>query len=326
MVSQLSLLVTLVQSVDRLPVSATPSKRRGRSCFYPDRLFLKALLIMIVKQLYTVHELLGVLEQPTQEMAALRALLLVDGRFPSRRTWERRLQALPAALPAQIGCLGRYLVERLAPWEECGRAVAVDSTALAACGGVWHKKHQEAGIVPHSSIDTQAGWTHSGWHGWVYGWKLHLAVTVAAVWIPLAARLTPADEADNKVAPLLILELPGEARFLLGDQAYGAANVQAVCEQSGRLLVTPRRGSYPHRDSGVEVRRLFHQLRRQTIENFNEQIKGIFDLHRSVPTKGETKTARWVLGAVFAYQVTLLYRFEQNEPLRVGLKPLLKAA
>jgi hypothetical protein len=31
--------------------------------------------------------------------------------------------------------------------------------------------------VPHTSIDTQAHWTKSGWHGWVYGWKLHLATT-----------------------------------------------------------------------------------------------------------------------------------------------------
>jgi hypothetical protein len=43
---------------------------------------------------------------------------------------------------------------------------------------VWHKKDREAGIVPHTSIDTEAHWTKSGWHSWVYGWKLHLLVTV----------------------------------------------------------------------------------------------------------------------------------------------------
>ena len=85
-------------------------------------------------------------------------------------------------------------------------AVAVDSTVLWAKGGEWHKKGQQAGVVLHSSIDTEAGWTKSGWHGWVYGWKLHLACTVASVWIPLAARLTPANVSDNKVAPSLIAE------------------------------------------------------------------------------------------------------------------------
>jgi hypothetical protein len=61
----------------------------------------------------------------------------------------------------------------------------------------------------------QAHWGKSGWHGWVYGWKLHLATTVAGVWIALAAHLTPANEADSTLAPLLE-ELPEEARFVLG--------------------------------------------------------------------------------------------------------------
>ena len=105
--------------------------RRGRPIVYSDTLFLKALVVMIVRRLHQVGELLK-------------------------------------------------------PWARSGRAVALDSTVLRARGGVWHKKDKEAGVVPHSSIDTEAGWTYSGWHGWVYGWKLHLACTVTGVWIPLA--------------------------------------------------------------------------------------------------------------------------------------------
>jgi len=66
---------------------------------------------------------------------------------------------------------------------------------------VWHKKDKEAGVVPHTSIDTEAGRTKSGWHGWVYGWKLHLAITVCGMRIPLSARLIPADVADNRMGP-----------------------------------------------------------------------------------------------------------------------------
>jgi hypothetical protein len=44
-----------------------------------------------------------------------------------------------------------------------------------------------------------------------------LALTVAGMWIPLSARLTSADVADNQTAPSLIEELPEEARFVLGD-------------------------------------------------------------------------------------------------------------
>jgi hypothetical protein len=328
MIAQERLLVTLVKLVDRAPAPPPPTKRgRGRPVTYPDQLFLKALVIMIVRHLHTVHELLAVLAQPTAEMATLRDLLtLPDGRYPSRRTWERRLAALPDTLPAQIGCLGHHLVALLRPWAACGRAVAIDSTVLRAKGGVWHKKDREAGIVPHTSIDTEAHWTKSGWHGWIYGWKLHLVTTVAAVWLPLAAELTPANGADSELALRVLNDLPPDVRFVLGDRHYHAPEVRTLCGQAGCVLITSHYGRYPHTDPGVEVRRVFHKLRSVSMENFNGQFKGIFDVQGAVPTKGLTNTRRFALGAVFVYQLTLWYRHEHDLDLRVGLDPFLKAA
>lgn len=330
MIGQQSLLVMLVELVDRVPVSPPPTKKRGpgRPRVYTDLLFLKALVIMIVRHLYTVNELLSVLAQPTPEMRALRVLLSTErGEFPSRRTWERRLKVLPETLPAQIGCLGRHLVALIRPWASRGRAVALDSTVLRARGGVWHKKDREAGkVVSHTSIDTEAHWTKSGWHGWIYGWKLHLATTVSGVWIPLAARLTPANEADSRLAPQLLEELPGEARFVLGDTHYNAPEVRQLCESQDRILVASRHGPYPHTDARVEVRRIFHELRSRAIENFNGQFKSIFDGNAQVPTKGRLNTARFALGAVLVYQLALLHQYEHGRNLRVWLKAFLKAA
>jgi hypothetical protein len=325
MIAQESMLVVLVKMIDLIPTPPSGLAKRGRPITYPEKLFLKALLIMIVKHLHKVHELLSVLNEPTLEMQQLRNLLSENGRYPARRTWERRLKSLPASLPAQIGCFGRYLVELIAPWASCGRAVAVDSTVLRAKGGVWHKKDREQGVVPHTSIDTEAHWTKSGWHGWVYGWKLHIACAVAAVWIPLSAELTSANVADNEIAPALIGELPPEVLFVLGDLHYNAPNVQEVCEQTGRLLVTTQYGPYPHTDPGVEVRRIFHKLRSLAIENFNEHFKGIFDGHGQVPTKGLLNTQRFALGAIFVYQLALLYRFQHGLDLNIGLKAFIKA-
>ncbi len=326
MIHEISLLVVLVMLVDAIPMPVLPA-RRGRPNIYPDRLFLKALVIMILRGLHSVHSPLAVLEQPTPEMHRLRELMTESGRYPSRRTWERRLGAIPQTLPTQIGCLGRYLVGIIQPWQTCARAGAIDSTVLAAKGGVWHKKHREAGIVPHSSIDTEAGWTRSNWRGWVYGWKLHLACAAAWVWIPLAATLTPANVADNEEAPHLIGELPDALRFLLGDRAYRDRALEAVCEERGAILVTTRSSSpYPHTDPGVEVRRILHKTRSVAIENFNEQFKGIFDGHGQVPTRGLCATSCFALGAIFVYQLALLHRFNTGQPLRVGLKAFLKAA
>ena len=182
MIGQVSLLVMLVNLVDRVPVPPPPAKRgRRRPKVYADRLFLKALVSMIVRHLHTVHELLTVLDQLTPELQLLRTLLTEQGKFPYRRTWERRLAALPDTLPAHIGCLGQHLATLISRRQ----TVAGQWPSIVRCcghvAGSGIKRIGQAGAVPHTSIDTEAHWTKSGWHGWVHGWKLHIVATVAKV-------------------------------------------------------------------------------------------------------------------------------------------------
>lgn len=153
-----------------------------------------------------------------------------------------------------------------------------------------------------------------------------MIVTVAAVWIPLAAEVTTANTADNELAPALLDDVLTEIRVLLGDTASNDPDLREKCEASTINLVTTRRGGYPHTDGGVDVRRIFHQLRSHAIENFNGHFKAIFDADQPVPTRGLVATRRWVLSAVFVYQLAVWYRFEAGEDLRIGIKPLLKAA
>ena len=322
-----SILVSLVRWVDRMPMPAAPQRRaRGRPPVYPERLILKALVVMIIRRLYTAWALLAFLAQPDPVARQLRILVTEQGRFPSRRTWERRLQGLPRQLPGLIGCLGRYLWRVLQPGVEQGRGAALDSTALRAHGGVWHKKDRDQGVVPHSSIDTEAGWSKSGWHGGWYGWKLHLAVTIGRLWVPLAAELTPADHADSTVAPGLLREVPLEVRYVLGDQQYQSPSLRAQCILHQRELVATRRGPYPHTDGGVEVRRLFHLLRSKAIEPFNGLFKNLFEWGGQMPVKGLNRCQLVALGAIFLYQLVLLYQDEHHLPLGVDVKPLLRAA
>ena len=121
-----SVLVQLIRLVERLPSPPPPSARRprGRPIFYPEKLFLKALVIMILRRLHRVGELLAVLDEPTPEMKIVRELLREEGRFPTRRTFQRRLKTLPERLPEQIGCLGRHLVEVLKPANTADNQIA----------------------------------------------------------------------------------------------------------------------------------------------------------------------------------------------------------
>ena len=321
------LLVIFLKMIDRIPMPVASTKRkRGHPKEYSDRLILKALMVMIIRRLYSAYGLLEFLEQETDLTQALRKQLSENGRFPTRRTWERRLAALPASLPGLIGCFGCHLVEVLQPWGQDGKAASIDSTMMRAKGGVWHKKDREQGIVPHSTIDTEAHWSKSGYHGWWYGWKLHLVCSAASLWIPLAASLTAANTADPDEAPALIRQLHPSIRYILGDTHYNVPEVRRPCEQKGRFLIATQRRSKRKTDPGAPVRQLFHRLRSKSIEPFNASFTNLCEWSGNLPIKGLLRTQLFVLGAVFLYQLILLYQFEHHLPLGKHIKLLLRAA
>jgi hypothetical protein len=326
MIHQDSTLVTIFRQIDEIPLPKQVEKQaKGHPKSYSDRLILKGLVFMVIRHIRHIHEFHSMLRQPTPELDEIRLQLSEENQFPSRRTWERRIQPIIDAMPEIIGSLGRYLVTIIKPWERSGSAVAIDSTILRAGGGQWHQKHRKEGIIPHTSIDQEAHWTKSGWHGWVYGWKLHLICTVGEGWIPLGAILTPANVDDGTAAPELLRQLPLDVHFVLGDRHYNTETLRDLCWQDNRTLVATKYGKYPHTDDGVEVRRTFHKLRSVAIENFNEHFKGIFDGHGQVPTKGLQATRRFALGAIFVYQLALFFRFQHHLDLCIGLKAFLKS-
>jgi hypothetical protein len=161
MVTNASPLVLLVSRVDHIPLAPPVGTVRGRPRRYSNRLFLKALIIMVMRHLASAHALLAVLEQPSPEKQQLRGLLMEAGRYPARRTFERQLATIPDTLPAQITCLSQHLLASIQPWDQMGRAVAIGSTVIHAFGGaVWHKRDRGEGQVPHTAIDTEAHWTN----------------------------------------------------------------------------------------------------------------------------------------------------------------------
>ena len=151
-------------------------------------------------------------------------------------------------------------------------------------------------------------------------------MTVGSVWSPGAAELTVANRGDKEVAPLLWAQLPGDVRDVLGDTPYNDPKLRQHCHRRGCELVATRRGPYPHRDGGVEVRKVFHKLRSQAIEPFNGLYKNIFEWRVKMPVKGLQRSQLLALGAVLVYQLVLLYQHEQHLPLGKGIKPLLRAA
>ena len=127
----------------------------------------------------------------------------------------------------------------------------------------------------------------------------------------------------------MVAGLGRQVRYVLGDTHYNDPELRELCEKRGKFLIATQTDSSRKKqkeNGGNEVRKIFHQLRSHSIENFNEHFKSIFNVHASVPTKGLAKTRLWILGCVYVYQLTLLCRHQNGQALRRGFKAFLKAA
>ena len=107
MIYQDSVVVQLIRLIESIPSPPPPPRRRGRPIVYSEKLFMKALVVMIVRRLHRVGEFLAVLQEPTPEMSTGYANFSV------------RMDASPRGAPSSGGSKPylRGCQLRLAAWD-----------------------------------------------------------------------------------------------------------------------------------------------------------------------------------------------------------------
>jgi hypothetical protein len=105
------------------------------------------------------------------------------------------------------------------------RELYADKSVFKAQGPVWHPSDRLAGHIPAGlrHLDTDATWSNSASHGWVYGYGLH--VTHNRIGFPKLVQVETAAVAqsqvlDAKEAPLLYVLAPNT---LTTDDSYTQA-------------------------------------------------------------------------------------------------------
>jgi hypothetical protein len=118
------------------------------------------------------------------------------------------LKTISTDIKEKISTMGYLFVAEHLAMVADHPVTTIDSTLLKAKGHVMHKSSIEKGEIPCPGIDTDARlWGHSHTkEGWVFGYKLHLTCTTAAIGeivVPLTAAAayvtTTASVPDNKM-------------------------------------------------------------------------------------------------------------------------------
>lgn len=113
----------------------------------------------------------------------------------------------------------------------------------------WHKSCIIKGVVPRSSIDTDAEWRFSHTRGWIFGYKLHLISSTGSLIVPLSAEYTRANVPDNQIYPTTTASLPQGLRYMAADSGYDAHKLYNLSIDKGFELVCPVSEIYNHTSS-----------------------------------------------------------------------------
>lgn|GEM_PF-3306428 len=153
----------------------------GRPFTYAQEAFIIFFLLMQYRQIHTFKAQRRWLEKHP-------AMLEMFGwtTTPARTTISRRYKALYTVLQEFILFIGQDaspLGEQFSTTH-----LVEDKSLFKALGPVWHQSDRQAGRIPEKlrKLDTDATWSKSAYHGWVYGYAAHVTCNEAA--FPVMAR------------------------------------------------------------------------------------------------------------------------------------------
>jgi len=247
--------------------------------------------------------------------------------IPHRTTLSRRYKALYPVIQELIAFVGetsQQMEERLS-----SKHLNEDQSLFKAQGSVWHQSDRKVGHIPDKlrNLDSDATWSKSAYHGWVYGYGLHLTSNTAG--FPFLIEVETATfsekQAISRKESLILHQLKPET--VCGDDAYTKALRIRQWATQGVILVTPalrwKTGRYAKAyrrfiKSDSEIATILR--RRKTA------IEPIFDLiSKLLGTKGKQKQlfrqgiqnvrTHLALG-VFSLQMAMLANAVWNIPFR----------
>jgi hypothetical protein len=245
---------------------------------------------------------------------------------PDRTTLSRRYQAMYPLLQAVVLFVGQdaeTLDERFE-----SRALYEDKSLFKAKGPGWHQSDRQAGRIPEKlrNLDTDATWSKSGYHGWVYGYGMHLTDNGAG--LPKAVQIETAaySEAQAMQAKEAVILHVLQPDTLCGANGYTAARRIRQWAAQGVAPLTPAckwvNGRYAqayHAFIQLPPNALLLQARRTAIEpvfDLLAKLIGADDNHRQLPVQGLPNVRTCLALATLSLQIAMIINSIWALPVR----------
>lgn len=199
-------------------------------------------------------------------------------RIPDRTTLSRRYKQLYPVVQAFVQYIGQYADTMDSRFSN--KHLVEDKSLFKACGPVWHESDRQAGRIPEKlrRLDRDATWCKSGYHGWVYGYGLHVTCNHNALPVLVqveTAALSESTVLDQKEKTILQLLKP---HTLSADNSYCKATRIRHWVRHLVTLLTPAAKWRIGRFAKAYHRFLRQPLNAQRLRKRRTTIEPLFDL------------------------------------------------
>lgn len=297
---------------------STPALGRPKS--YADACLIVLFALLTLKGIYCFKAQHRWLEVHPQWVPRLKL-----PSVPSRATLSRRYKQLACRLEAFIEFLGDVGMTVIA--DASLEVVYQDKSLFKAKGPVWHQKDRNANRIPTGlrAVDTDASWSVSKYHGWVYGYGLHL--TVCPEGMPRMGVVDTACVSEKAILDKQLDKLLTQnIGYIVADAGYTDLKRTEQLANKGLLLITPVIGAKrPQAQRYVEVinqstlLQAYQQKRSYVIEPIFELLKQLLSTHthhKQLPVSGKPNVVTFLMLGVVLLQVAMLVNSIWGRPLK----------
>ena len=306
---------------DRFTQAQMTKPKRGHPFDFKDKSFLIFFLWMQMRHITEFSAQHRWLENHLEHRKRLNFK-----RLPHRTTISRRYKALYHTLEDFIAFVGSF-AQDLEP-DFRSKELFEDKSLFKAAGPVWHQKDRKAGHIPDKlrNLDQDATWSKSAYHGWVYGYGLHVTSTENG--FPRLVQVKTASISESQVIQEKEAHIFKylDPYSVVADNAYTKAMRIRNWAKDGVVLVTPAlkwvKGRYAknyHRFLQQTENQDLSRLRRTAIEPIFDLIAKLTDAtdnHKQIAMQTLDNVRTYLTLAVFTLQLAMIMNSVWGLPIR----------
>jgi len=240
---------------------------------------------------------------------------------PSPKTIRERFKKTPAVIEYILPKIAVFCYKKVCHNTFTIKCLFSDKSIFRAKGGIWHSKHIKAGIVPHSSIDTDASWAKSVYHNWRFGYALLIITNQNR--FPVAVKVETATLNEAKALETLIKPLFRYVGIIVGDAAYKVYKVISTLRNKYNILLQVRSEI---KDKSMEWYKkliqtvqalILYEKRKSSVEPTFALVKELFNLkgESQLPFKGKKYVIPFLLICIFTVQIMAVYNYHNKNNL-----------